>query len=196
MNLSILIPTVNGREAEFNRLYNFLSNQIQNTNKVEIVSLKDNKEMSIGTKRDKLYKMANGKLSVMIDDDDMVSPDFVPVINEIVEAHDVDCIGYFENCLIDGHQRKSVISKECSEWSSIQKNGFDYQRTPFFKVPILTSLCQQVGVKDMRFAEDHDFAIRIHPLLKKEYFLYREMYYYRANSLTKEQHDQRYGITK
>lgn len=201
MNLSILIPTVLGREKEFNRLFENLSKQIFDNNlesKIEILSLKDNKEISIGLKRDKLYNMANGLFSVMIDDDDLVPDDYCFTVNEVIESHQVDCIGYFENCLINGNQQKSVISRAFHSWSyhEVPKNGYHYYRTPFFKVPIKTDICKKVGVKDMRFGEDHEFAIRIYPELKTEYFIYREMYFYRANNLTKEQHDKRYGFTK
>ena len=195
MNLSILIPTVNGREAQFEKLYDFISSQIGKL-PIEILHFKDNKQLSIGTKRNELYKMARGLFSVMIDDDDMVSPDYCQTINEVIESNQMDCIGYFESCLINGEKKKSVISLKCKEWQSHESpvNGFHFNRNPFFKVPIKTDICQKVGVKDMRYAEDHDFAIRIYPHLQKEYFIYKEMYFYSANSLTATEHKNRYGI--
>ena len=195
MKLSILIPTVVGRETEFERLTKYLRKQYTGDD-VEILSLKDNKEISIGEKRNRLYNMAKGKFSVMIDDDDMVSEDYIPTILSVLNDT-IDCVGYFENCLINGKQQRSVISLNCKGWMTNDPpiNGTHYNRTPFFKVPIKTSICKMVGVRDMRFGEDHDFAMRIHKYLNKEHFIYREMYFYRADSLTVEQHNKRYGIS-
>ena len=199
MNLSILIPTVVGREKQFNYICAKLTKQIEDSkleSKIEIITIKDNKEMSIGAKRQQLYNNANGKFAVQIDDDDDVSLDYCVKINEVIESGNFDCIGYFENCLINGVQQRSVISNQYKQWQTYDKprNGITYVRTPFFKTPIRTDICCSVGVSDMRFGEDHDFAIRVLPYLKKEHFIYRDMYYYRADSLTQQQHRERYGI--
>ena len=202
MNLSVLIPTVVGREAQFETLFLSLQSQINEyglSQQVEIVAASDNKEISIGKKRDCLYKMATGKFSVQIDDDDSICSDYLYLINNVIKDNEVDCIGYYELCTMDGNKFLSVISKEVKEWETypnVPIGKLKYRRTPFFKVPILTELCKQIGVNDMRFGEDHDFAKRIHPLLKKEFFIYKEMYFYSSNSLTKKEHDKRYGITK
>lgn len=199
MRLSVLIPTIKGREKEFTKLYTFLLDQVE-VNKlqgdVEILHLSDNKEISIGLKRDKLYKMAKGLFSVMIDDDDTVSSEYLVEVISAINKGDCDCIGYFEHCTINGNVQKSLISLTVKEWQSsdFPMNGFHHRRSPFFKVPIKTEICQQVGVKDMRYTEDHDFAKRIYPHLKKENFIYKDMYYYIGNSLTVEQHKERYGF--
>jgi len=195
MILSILIPTTTDRQADFERLESELQKQIGNK-QVEVFSLCDNKEVSVGAKRNELYKMAQGKYSVMIDSDDWVPPYY---IKEVLKAakQDKDCIGYIEACLINGEEKKSLISLKCEKWCEFSpaKEGFHYHRTPFFKVPIKTEICKYVGVKDMRFAEDHDFAKRVHMMLKDEAFINKEMYYYHANSMTREEHNKRYGIT-
>ena len=195
MNLSILIPTVVGREEQLNRLLKILDDQM--IPDIEVLVECDNKEISIGEKRDNLYRKAKGKFSVMIDDDDFVPDNYIEVINAVIDSNpNIDCIGYFEHCTINGKYEKSVISLKNRGWVSHNEMGqTTHLRTPFFKVPILTSICQRVGVRDMRFGEDHDFAIRILPYLKKEHFIYRDMYYYRADSLTQQQHKERYGIS-
>lgn len=193
--LSILIPTLPEREAKLKTLLAFLKPQLNHF--VEIIIDDTAKEaMSIGNKRNELYKKAIGTYSVQIDDDDLVPDNY---IHEVLKALDnkPDCVGYLEDCMMDGIKKLSIISIACQEWSNgnRQTDGFDYLRTPFFKTPIKTELCEQVGVADMRFGEDHDFAKRIYPLLKKEEFINKIMYYYSANSLTPEQHQERYGIT-
>ena len=60
INLSLLICTIEGREEQFFSLYRNLNQQIQEfkeNNQVEILFISDNKEISIGEKRQKLFKI-------------------------------------------------------------------------------------------------------------------------------------------
>lgn len=203
--LSILIPTVIGREEKFNTLIAFLKKQAEDAGlilglDVEIKHAKDNKQISIGKKRQLLYQAAKGLFSVMIDDDDWVADDFVQTIHSAVLKaieHKADCIGYHEHCIFDGSNQKiSDFSLRHDNWSEASfpdENGFSYYRTPFCKTPILTKLCMQAGVPDMRFGEDHEFARRVYQLLQKEIYVNRVMYHYRYNAAP---HAEKYGITK
>lgn len=196
--LTICIPTVEGRHEQFDNLIFKLRNQHDSvsTSDVEILSYKDNKEISIGEKRNRLYNYAQGLFTVMLDDDDDIPDDYISTTIEAIKSNpDVDCIGYVERCVINGVTQYSKISNIYPEWATPNNDSqFNYHRTPFFKVPIKTELCKQVGVANLRFGEDHDFAKRIKPLLKTETFIDKVMYYYTANSLTPEQHKERYGI--
>jgi glycosyltransferase involved in cell wall biosynthesis len=76
MLLSILIPTLESRKEEFHRLYEKLSNQIIGNSladEVEILYLLDNREYSLGFKRNRLIEKAIGRFVAFIDDDDDVS---------------------------------------------------------------------------------------------------------------------------
>jgi glycosyltransferase involved in cell wall biosynthesis len=196
VRLSICIPTVKGREKTFESLYREICLQIEQHNlkkEVQVVVEKDNKEISIGAKRDKMYKKAKGLFSVQIDDDDFIPKDYVKTIYDAT-FHKVDCIGYHEYCTFDGGRpQKSDFSLKHKMWRDFNppKNGFHHARTPFCKTPILTKICQKVGVKDMRFGEDHDFAVRVFPFLKTEHYINRTMYFYRYKT---EIHNQKYGI--
>ncbi len=184
--------------TQCNSLLSFLQKQIDDNNLSDGVELfidKDNKDVSIGLKRDRMYARSKGVFSVQIDDDDTVAEDYVKTIYEAT-ANDVDCIGYKEHCTFDGmRHRISDISLKYSEWKQFNQdvNGIHHQRTPFFKVPIKTYLCQTIRVNDMRFGEDHDFANRIHPLLKSEHYINRQMYFYRYKT---EEHNKKYGIIR
>ena len=189
--LTIAIPTIESRKVQFDALMSNIRSQIElsgTQDVVEVISLCDNKEISIGLKRDRLIQMATGKYLVMIDDDDTISRYFV---QDVVEAclSNADCIGYYEQV---HHARKmSVITLRADKWTSEPGHGGDLQRTPFFKCPIKTDICKQAGCADMRFGEDEDFAIRIKPLLKTEHFIDKIMYHYRYSY---ENHNTKYGI--
>ena len=85
MKWSILICTLENRKHFLERLLNILLPQIGEytvdgdvyTGSVEIRILSDNKEMSVGEKRNKLIHMAKGEYFSFIDDDDLVSEEYV-----------------------------------------------------------------------------------------------------------------------
>lgn len=198
MILSILIPTVVGREQMFNALFNGLQEQVVSGgygDRVEVLSLKDNKEITIGEKRNRLYEMASGKYAVQIDDDDEVAGNFV---NRVVWAlrHDVDCVGYHEYGTGMGRPFRSDFSLRYRDWRSATNSDlicglFRHVRTPFHKTPIRTEIAKSVKFADMRFGEDHEWSKRIYPLLHTESYINDIMYYYRYQS---QPHNVKYGI--
>ena len=193
--LSVCIPTVVGRENKLQNLLDNLGNQINEHNLqefVEIIVHKDNKEISIGKKRDNMYKQCTGLFAVQIDDDDQVAEDYLITIMKNMDERS-DCIGYQEKCIMNGVHKKSDFSNKYDKWSenSYPINGFHHRRTPFCKTPIKTTICKFVGVKDMRFGEDHQFAKDVYKYVRVETYIDKEMYYYNYNS---EPHNKKYGI--
>lgn len=218
--LSILLPTVKGREEKFDQLLYFLMEQGQRAGtkvmhkellkfsaannqfminapyvgeKVEIISCCDNKEISIGEKRDILYKFAIGEFSWMIDDDDSTHHLAIAyILHAIKSKPEASCIGFKELCIFNGKRvESSNFSLLYKEWAD-NVDGYNHVRTPFFKTPIKTELCQRVGVKDMRYGEDHQFAKDIYPLLKTQSYIDEFIYIYRHSD--KEPHAEKYGI--
>lgn len=188
MKLSILIPTVIGREKQFDKLLSVLTPQL--SDETELIHLKDNKEITIGAKRNKLYAMASGEYSVQIDDDDSVPADYV---NQVLHAIRLspDCVGYMEQ--INNNGVKSGISDfslRHKAWKD-KANGFDHVRTPFHKTPIRTDICKRVLFPDIRFGEDHMWSKAVYPLLMTEVHILKIMYIYNYKS---EPHKQKYGI--
>lgn len=191
--LSILIPTIRERKEQYSILRKFIQNIIdlnELNERVEIHSVCDSKEMSIGEKRNILYHFANGLYSWQIDDDDQIPAWAIPDIIAAI-ASDADCITFEEMCLIDGVESRSNFSLQYEDWAE-NVDGFDHVRTPFFKTPIKTALCLQVPVPDMRFGEDHEWAKKIKSIVKTELHLPKICYYYIRNS---SPHNTRYGIT-
>lgn len=193
MRLTIAIPTIVTRKAKFDLLRLHLQNQINEygfQKEVEIISECDNKEISIGAKRQLLIDKAKGDYIVMLDDDDWCPYYFVVEIIKAL-ASNPDCVGYLELCKFQNRRDEiSCFSNRFKAWGDNQF-GYNHVRTPFFKSPIKTELVRQVGCNDLRFGEDHDFAKRVFPLLKTEVFISKIMYEYRYKS---EPHNQKYGI--
>src|SRR4051794_17308832 len=115
MLLSILIPTISGREAKFNALCERLVEQSQGYS-VEILYGKDDKQLSIGEKRNIMLNNCNGKYCVFIDDDDDVSPTYVPKV--IAALQDMpDCVGYLESVQIGNKKQVATHSNRFTQWS-------------------------------------------------------------------------------
>lgn len=194
IKLSILLPTVKGREDKFERLKAKLDSQAMST-ATQILSLCDNKEISVGTKRQLLLQQAQGEYIVFVDDDDDV-PDYY--VSELLNAiqYRPDCIGFLIQCTTDGKdQRSAIASKQFDKWADNQ-HGFDYVRTTYHKTPVRRDIALQVGFKDLRFAEDADYSERLKQsgLLKFEWFIGKVMYYYQYS--TQEHPYQKYGIIR
>ena len=192
IKLSILIPTVNGREQKLAALMSVLKPQL--TDEVEVLTICDNKEITIGEKRTALYAKANGLFSVQIDDDDLVPDYYVSeILKRINTFPDIDCIGYIERCIWNGKSETfSDFSLRYSAWKEQKDNKeFAHVRTPFHKTPIRTEMAKQVPFEHIRFGEDHKWSIAINPLLKTEVYIPKVMYIYQY---THENQKIKYGI--
>lgn len=186
MRLTIAIPTIVGREEQFERLKAHLEKQKKQyelqdgygwvvNGESEIIFEKDNKELSIGAKRQNLLIRANGEYIVIIDDDDWIPDNYLATIMPLLTG--VDCIGYLEECNIGGQKRRSIFSLAFTQWAD-NAAGYDHVRTPFYKSPMKTAIARQVGFQDIRYGEDVAFAREVYPLLKTETFINEVMYYY------------------
>ncbi len=176
IKLSILIPTTESRREMFGNLMLHLNNII--TDEIEIISICDNKEMSIGAKRQKQLEMAKGEYVTSIDSDDWVPSYYIDRILGAIKTKP-DCIGFLINC----KGTPGVTASASNKWNAWGDNvgGFDYVRTIYHKNPIKRSIALQIGYKDLRFAEDHDYSLRLKQsgLLQSEEFINEVMYEYR-----------------
>lgn len=185
MILTIAVPTLKERASQSIKLFELLENQIISNkliDEVQILSYIDNRERSVGYKRQWLYENAKGKYCVQIDDDDWVSEDYIiTVVNMLKENPYCTHIGYKERCkMVYKDHTDEFIAIHSSRFPDWSPTNFPCFRTPYFKDPIRTDICRSVGVKDMGHGEDHDFSKRLMAsgLLTKEVFIDKEMYFY------------------
>lgn len=182
--LSILVPTIIGREVQFNKLRDKLIEQIAKydlSGAVEIIEECDDKKMSIGFKRQILLEKAKGKFIVFIDDDDDVHDNYCKILCDVIKSdNSIDAIGFLQHCIINGGE--PMLASLSNKWDNWAENveEFKYVRTPFFPTPMLKEYALAIGYKDIRYEEDRDFATRLKHsgLIKNEYFVSEIMYYY------------------
>lgn len=170
--LSILICTIPNRVHMLTHLMKELNRQAEGYD-VEI--LHDNAKGSIGSKRQRLLEAATGDYVAFIDDDDEVNPQYVKLI---IEAMGCDAIGFEGEITTNGRNKKRF---SISMHHNYEEKGGVYYRYNNHLSPVRREIALTIGYKDMQFAEDFDYAMRLKEsgLIKTEKYLYTPMYFYK-----------------
>jgi glycosyltransferase involved in cell wall biosynthesis len=179
--LSVLILTLPTRIESYSNLLRSLNKQVIDNNlmnKVQILSLCDTKELSVGNKRNVLLNQSCGKYICFIDDDDVISDDYlIKIISATNSNADVItfCGDYVENNI------KTPFSI-----SLIHRGNYNYPNI-FYRLP--NHLCpvkREIAIKclftDKNFGEDSDYAEKIHNHIKNEFHIQDKLYFYMYDS--------------
>lgn len=194
--LSIMLPTTIDRRSYFYELLEEICFQIKNLDpefhkRIELVIDEDNKEKSIGRKRQDLLLRAKGTWVVAIDSDDSIAKTYLSdIINALDKRPNIDHVGFLESCSINGTVSKSIFSIRYKQWAE-NIDGFDHIRCANPKSVIRRDKALRVGFRDIRFGEDKLFSEKITPLLGSETFINKPLYIYRFIS---SNHKERFGI--
>ena len=133
MKLSILTPTIPGREKQLKALNEKLAKQIGDL-PVEHLILSDNRKRSIGEKRQSLVDIANGEYIAFCDDDDDVSDNYVAEILKAIETK-ADVITFNQKAFYNGLQSEvhfGITSiRSCTPTSTtrprLRRPSFDFR---------------------------------------------------------------------
>jgi len=194
--LSILICSLTKRASLLRRLKVCLSSQI--TNAVEVISHVDGGKLSIGQKRNNLLSEAVGDYVAFIDDDDLVSNDYISKILTAIESKPDCCSlrGEITHTMrIEVMQRGAkgrmyrkrnlqrqkhifIHSLKYDHW--FEKEGY-YFRCPNHLNAIKRTIAKKVGFPHKDSGEDRNFSLRVYPLLKTEVEIKGVIYYYLAS---------------
>ncbi len=192
---SILIATIKEREQQFENLRYELLGQIIKLNlenEVEVLFEQDNKEISIGAKRQKLLERATGDFINFIDDDDFPYPVYIDWIYSAIKDRQVDCVGMVINMTTNlGKPQRCCHSLKYKIWED-KRDGFDYVRNVTHFNPVKRELALKVGFQDRRFGEDHLYSDKLTELCKTETFIGEPLFHYRYSNLIP--HAKKYGI--
>lgn len=180
IGLSILICSLHIRKDKLKRLTDILQPQLKKFDGlVEIVIAIDEKENSIGSKRNYLASKATGEYIAFIDDDDTVADNYVELLLEAMRA-DTDVIVFDALRYVDGVVDKAV--KYGIEYGKDYHDKKFYYRIPNHLMCVKKELALQVPFKEINFGEDSDYAKRLLPLLKTQARIDRILYSYLYNS--------------
>jgi hypothetical protein len=188
MKLSILILTLPSRRKTFlNDLLDNLEPQVSQYDNVELLVLYDNKKRSVGQKRDSIMSISNGEYIVFIDDDDIVTDDYVSSIMECIRLNPgTDCVVFDTICTIDNGKPihcKYGIEYEYNHNNS--GNGF-WTGKPAHTMVYGKQLVTEASFGDKNFGEDMFWVSQVHGKIKNQSRVDKVLYYYKMNHSTTE----------
>ena len=147
--ISILVCMLKSREGSYREnLYPVLKKQIDTSNgNAEIKEFCDNGELLIGTKRNSLLDLAAGEYCCFVDDDDMISADYVSEILSSIERNKYpDCVE------IRGEifwAKQWIEFRHSIKYCGWYTNDGIFFRTPNHLNPIRREIAQEVRFKNM-----------------------------------------------
>jgi hypothetical protein len=194
--LSILIATVVERRKQFTSLMQIFNHQLDRDglrDTVEIKHLCDNKEISIGKKRQQLLELATGEWIVFFDDDDRPNQNYINLIlNAIKSNPGIDCVGMNVLMTTNGtNPQKCCHRLKYRQWAT-KVDGWDYVRNITHFNCVKRKLALRVGFKDLRWGEDKPYSDDITRLCRKEAYIDEPLFEY--NYTTHQPHAEKYGI--
>jgi glycosyltransferase involved in cell wall biosynthesis len=182
--LSLLIPTLESRHQQFQYLREKLAAQIRAAgveHAVEVLYERDNREKSLGAKRNALIRRAQGRFIAFLDDDDDISDDYVARISEVIlRRPDIDCIGIKGIITFRGaHPREFSHSLKYKDYFSRRHTYF---RPPYHLNPILRTVALNYPYLEVSYSEDVEWALRLQRAgaLKLEEFIETPLYFYKS----------------
>jgi glycosyltransferase involved in cell wall biosynthesis len=179
--LSILIPTVPGREQFFDRIVKHVSSQtvdyyLKHGVDIEIRSDKTT-DISIGAKRNLLLQESRGEYICFIDDDDRIADDYIELVMAGI-ATNPDCCSL--NGIITTDSKDPKPFKHSIDYDSMYERDGVYYRPPNHLNTVRSSIAKQMTFPDWQRSEDSNycFQLRDSGLLKVEYKVEQTLYFY------------------
>jgi len=157
-DITFLIPSITGRENSLRTLINSIREKMERIApqlRYTIDLAFDNREMSIGMKRERLLQESKGKYSAFIDDDDDITNEYIEDLLQTIEGSypvmrlrgRIDAYTFthsIENSLKDPMARGEVFLRPSNHLN-----------------PMLTDIAKMLHFKDAVRGEDLEWTIRL-----------------------------------
>jgi len=128
--------------------------------------------ITTGRKRNLMMAESKGDYSCAIDDDDMVSTQYITLILNAVKPRP-DCVGIVGRVNDWTFRHSITVTNWCRD-----KHKHIYFRPPNHLNPIKTELCRQCPFPDITVGEDRAFSDTVKKLTKTEAFIEEPIYFY------------------
>jgi glycosyltransferase involved in cell wall biosynthesis len=180
--LSILIPTLPIRINSYSNLIMKLNNQIIENNlteKIQILSFCDTRDVTVGIKRNWLLENSNSKYVCFLDDDDDISDNYVKLLYDATLS-EADCITF----LGEYHENGKITDFSISTMHNRNYNDKTCMyRLPNHLCPVKREIALASMFTDKNFGEDFDYAEKINSIIKNEYHIKEKLYFYLFDSV-------------
>ena len=182
IQLSILICSLTERRNIFlDRLLDKLDPQVKDKN-VEVLVFSDNAKRSIGKKRNDAIQMANGKYVCFVDDDDLVSDDYVDLILKEIRDWSPDVIVFDALITFDGQRPKLV--RYGREFDYCEKEEAYYRHPNHLMVHKKSNISEWFS--DVKTGEDDEWASRMLDRIVTQSRIKKTLYFYDYRTTTKK----------
>jgi hypothetical protein len=155
---------------------------------VELLVLTDNRRRSTGRKRQALLDAARGRFITHMDDDDMVSDDYVEEILKAIDSDpSADVIVFNEECTLNGEKPFTVRTGIEFDNQGVYKDGDRWQditRKPWHWCVWNAGLAKAAKFPDAYIDDDWFWVSQMLPKVKTQTRIDRVLRYYRQNSKT------------
>ena len=201
--LSICIPSIPSRiRMSLEPLFSRLMAQVGNRKDVEIISVLDNKMMSIAKKRKHLLDIASGRYCTFLDDDDDFAPTYIEDVTNAIRGYDgVDVVCYDQQAFIEGveylistdlkHLKKPCDPSTELTFEQLPPTPRDAsgrlvpcRRPPWIWCAWKTELIRSIDFGNSSFGEDGFFVVNAVGKAKLQYKIDKPLHIYRWSSKT------------
>jgi hypothetical protein len=183
IDLSILVCSLIERRNQFlDRLLESLERQVGSRRNIEILVVSDNARRKIGGKRNDAISIARGEYVCFIDDDDMVSDDYVDSILREITVWRPDVVVFNATITFDGERPKLV--RYGMEYDYCERDDAYYRHPNHLMVHKRENINEIF--MDVRTGEDDEWAARMLPKIKSQRRIDRVLYYYDYRTTTKK----------
>lgn len=173
--LTIAICSLPERMSDLQNMLTQL--QLQSKDKpVEIISIIDNRSMSVGRKRQYLNEIAHGKYVVHVDDDDEIAQDFVDSLLKPIREDKYDCINYVVMVYVNDNPPKPCLYSKDFRYESLPDRNL---RPPNSRCCYRRTIAIKHRYSDFPYAEDDDWGLRASKDIQTEYNIDKVLYHYR-----------------
>ncbi len=199
MKLSILICSINKRQKVLLKMLEVLYTQIGphtikpireknckfyqiTSNDVEVLVCIDNKEMRVGTKRNLLISKSSGEYIVFVDDDDIISNDYVASLLKGIKTKK-DVILFDVEISINGSKFKKV--KYDANYFKDRDLRDHYERIPNH-IMCWRRKIVKVNFPNISLGEDAVWSKKMKKYIKSQAKIDKTLYFYIFNQKTTE----------
>jgi len=155
---SVLIPTIPGREFSLRKLLGSIREKVSRIAphlRVEYCVRFDNREMSIGMKRQELLQNAKGKYMSFVDDDDDITDAYIEDLVETIR-------GQYPVMRLRGQISQYTFTHSLeNRLISPMASGEVFLRPPNHLNPMMTDVAKLIHFRDSVRGEDLDWTIRL-----------------------------------
>ena len=176
---SILIPAITERLNQLRTLCEELENQIAASKQdVEIVSVVDNRKVSVGRKRQSVLDASHGHFVAFVDDDDWIMPNYVERITSAIMANKDLSVVTFNNISYINQNPPAIVEMRLGNPNEPYRVG-GFKRAAWHVCAWNVNVAKHCRFPDHSYGEDWAWAEQCNALAKTEHHIPEILHVYR-----------------